>query len=61
MPLQVGAHSDSMDKFCELFGVPKWLRKATRLMTGMQISIADDTLVVKQVRTLSPAVQGSHG
>lgn len=38
-----------MDSFCELFGVPRWLRQATRLMTGMQISITDDTLVVKQV------------
>ena len=50
--VQVGARSDSMDTFCELFGVPKWLRQATRLMTGMQISIADDNiLVVKQVWT----------
>lgn len=47
--LQVGARSDSLDSFCELFGVPKWLRQATRLMTGMQISITDDTLIVKQV------------
>ena len=57
---KVGARSDSMDKFCELFGVPKWLRQATRLMTGMQISIADDnTLVVKQVCKLGwvPAVE----
>jgi hypothetical protein len=47
--VQVGPRSDSMDKFCELFGVPKWLRQATRLMTGMHISVAGDTLVVKQV------------
>lgn len=50
-----------MEAFCELFHVPKWLRKATRLMTGMQISITDDTLIVKQVRTSPPAAQGSVG
>lgn len=52
--MQVGPRSDSMDKFCELFGVPKWLRQATRLMSGMHISVAGDTLVVKQVCAMLP-------
>lgn len=47
--IKVQQQSGSMDSFCELFGVPRWLRQATRLMTGMQISITHDTLVVKQV------------
>lgn len=58
--VQVGARSDPMDKFCELFGVPKWLRQATRLMTGMHIYIVDDTLVVKQVRADGACRMPSH-
>lgn len=58
--VQVGPRSDSMDKFCELFGVPKWLRQATRLMTRTHIAIAGDTLVVKQVRGMSPLCVGSN-
>lgn len=42
-----------MDSFCELFGVPRWLRQATRLMYALELSIVDDALVVKQVRLLA--------
>ncbi|KAF6259307.1 hypothetical protein COO60DRAFT_1514225 [Scenedesmus sp. NREL 46B-D3] len=45
--------SDSMDGFCQLFGVPRWLRQATRLMAGLEISLSGDTLLVKQVCKLS--------
>jgi len=48
--MQVQARSDSMDAFCQLFGVPRWLRQATRLMTGVHISVSGDELVIKQVR-----------
>jgi hypothetical protein len=39
-----------MDGFCQLFGVPRWLSKATRLMAGLEITLSGDMLVVKQVR-----------
>lgn len=41
--------SDSMDSFCDLFGVPRFLRRATRLMTGLELRIAADSLMVTQV------------
>lgn len=40
------------DGFYELFSVPRWLRRATRLMYGMEIAISPDgqQLLVRQVR-----------
>eukprot|EP00879_Flechtneria_rotunda_P016982 GHRR01017778.1.p1 GENE.GHRR01017778.1~~GHRR01017778.1.p1 ORF type:complete len:208 (+),score=48.85 GHRR01017778.1:202-825(+) len=43
------SRSDSMDAFCQLFGVPRWLRQATRLMVGLEICMQDNALLVKQV------------
>jgi hypothetical protein len=48
--LQDAKRSDPMDGFCQLFGVPRWLSKATRLMAGLEITLSGDMLVVKQVR-----------
>lgn len=45
--------SDPMDGFCQLFGVPRWLRQATRLMAGLEVTLSGDMLVVKQVCKLS--------
>jgi hypothetical protein len=42
-----------MDPFCELFGVPRWLRQATRLMGGLDVSMAGEDLLVRQVCRLS--------
>lgn len=44
-----GRHSEPMDGFCDLFGVPKFLRQATRLMGGLELQIREDSLMVKQV------------
>ncbi|KAF8072801.1 Oscp1 [Scenedesmus sp. PABB004] len=44
-----GAASEGMEPFCELFGVPRWLRSATRLMAGLHISVEGDVLLVRQV------------
>jgi hypothetical protein len=38
-----------MDGFFQLFGVPRWLSKATRLMAGLEITLSGDMLFVKQV------------
>lgn len=46
---QVPGQSESMDGFCELFGVPKWLRRAARLMVGLDIYLVGNSLAVKQV------------
>jgi hypothetical protein len=48
--LQDAKRSDPMDGFCQLFGVPRWLRQATRLMAGLEVTLSGDMLVVKQVR-----------
>eukprot|EP00882_Tetradesmus_deserticola_P015477 GHRQ01016492.1.p4 GENE.GHRQ01016492.1~~GHRQ01016492.1.p4 ORF type:complete len:135 (+),score=56.07 GHRQ01016492.1:302-706(+) len=42
-----------MDGFCQLFGVPRWLRQATRLMVGLEITLRGDMLMVRQVCKLS--------
>jgi hypothetical protein len=47
--LQDAKRSDPMDGFCQLFGVPRWLSKATRLMAGLEITLSGDMLVLKQV------------
>lgn len=41
--------SDSMDEFCDLFGVPRFMRQATRLMGGLELVVKEDSLMVKQV------------
>jgi hypothetical protein len=38
-----------MDAFCQLFGVPRWLRQATRLITGLEVCLTRDALVVRQI------------
>jgi hypothetical protein len=53
--LQDTKRSDPMDDFCQLFGVPRWLRQATRLMAGLEVALSGDMLVVKQVGQLGPA------
>jgi len=47
--LQDERQSEPMDDFCRLFGVPRWLQQATRLMNGLEISVAADQLQIKQV------------
>lgn len=47
--LQDSSRSDSMDGFCQLFGVPRWLRQATRLVNGLELATSGDVLLVKQV------------
>eukprot|EP00878_Enallax_costatus_P008848 GHUV01009249.1.p1 GENE.GHUV01009249.1~~GHUV01009249.1.p1 ORF type:complete len:260 (+),score=59.77 GHUV01009249.1:405-1184(+) len=41
--------SEPMDSFCDMFGVPRFLRQATRLMSGLEVTILGDALLVKQV------------
>eukprot|EP00775_Hariotina_reticulata_P005652 gene5652-5891_t len=41
--------SEPMDDFCQLFGVPRFLQHATRLMSGLEISVVAGELQIKQV------------
>lgn len=47
--LQDACQSEPMDDFCQLFGVPRWLQHATRLMSGLEISVVAGELQIKQV------------